>query len=176
MTKEMQSILHKLNNKQSPLSPCWMDFKDIKAILPTWRSKSTSNRLRIRRRKLSHSVKNLASLDDKRVPEVQVQSDLLFDYREKVNIFGPFLCFHLKTASNDLGGRIQPHQVPIIWDQGTFHLKIRVTRARYNSIISPSHRVVEQQLLIPGFLPEFLETSGDQENLRFLEKVATTGN
>ena len=38
---------------------------------------------------------------------------------------------------------------------------------------SPSHRVVEQQLLIPGFLPEFLETSGDQENLRFLEKVAT---
>ena len=38
---------------------------------------------------------------------------------------------------------------------------------------SPSHRVVEQQLMIPGFLPEFLETSGDQENLRFLEKVAT---
>ena len=38
---------------------------------------------------------------------------------------------------------------------------------------SPSHRVVEQELLIPGFLPEFLETSGDQENLRFLEKVAT---
>ena len=36
----------------------------------------------------------------------------------------------------------------------------------------PQSRVVEQQLLIPGFLPEFLETSGDQENLRFLEKVA----
>ena len=52
----------------------------------------------------------------------------------------------------------------------------RVTRGRYNPILSPSHRVVEQQLLIPGFLPEFLETSGDQENLRFLEKVATTGN
>ena len=49
----------------------------------------------------------------------------------------------------------------------------RVTRGRYNPILSPSHRVVEQQLLIPGFLPEFLETSGDQENLRFLEKVAT---
>ena len=41
---------------------------------------------------------------------------------------------------------------------------------------SPSHRVVEPQLLIPGFLPEFLETSGDQDNLRFLEKVASTGN
>ena len=38
---------------------------------------------------------------------------------------------------------------------------------------SPLHRVVEQQLLIPGFLPEFLETSGDQQNLRFLEKVST---
>ena len=50
---------------------------------------------------------------------------------------------------------------------------LRVTRGRNNPILSPSHRVVEQQLLIPGFLPEFLETSGDQENLRFLEKVAT---
>ncbi len=40
---------------------------------------------------------------------------------------------------------------------------------------SPLHRVVEQQLLIPGFLPEFLEISGDQENLRFLGKVATQG-
>ena len=52
----------------------------------------------------------------------------------------------------------------------------RVTRERYNPILSPLHRVVEQQLLIPGFLPEFLETSDDQENLSFLEKVATTGN
>ena len=48
-----------------------------------------------------------------------------------------------------------------------------VTRAATLHSGSPSHRVVEQQLLIPGFLPEFLETSGDQENLRFLEKVAT---
>ena len=52
----------------------------------------------------------------------------------------------------------------------------RVTRGRCNPILSPSHRVVEQQLLFPGFLPEFLETSGDQENLIFLEKVATTGD
>ena len=49
----------------------------------------------------------------------------------------------------------------------------RVTRGCYNPILSPSHRVVEQLLLFPGFLPEFLETSSDQENLRFLEKVAT---
>ena len=41
---------------------------------------------------------------------------------------------------------------------------------------SPSDRVVEQQLLIPGFLPEFLEISGDQENLSVLEKVATELN
>ena len=27
-------------------------------------------------------------------------------------------------------------------------------------ILSPAHRVVERQLLIPGCLPEFLETSG----------------
>ena len=52
----------------------------------------------------------------------------------------------------------------------------RVTTGRYNPILSPSHRVVEQKLMIPGFLPEVLETSGDQENLRFLEKVAITGN
>ena len=51
--------------------------------------------------------------------------------------------------------------------------KTRVTRGRYNLILFPSYRVVEQHLLIPGFLPEFLETSGDQENLRFLENVAT---
>ena len=43
-------------------------------------------------------------------------------------------------------------------------------------ILSPSHRVVEHQLLIPGFLPELLGTSGGQENLRFLEKVAGSGN
>ena len=55
-------------------------------------------------------------------------------------------------------------------------MAIRVTRRHYNPILCPPHRVVEQQLLIPGFLPEFLEISGDQENLRFLEKVATTGN
>ena len=36
-------------------------------------------------------------------------------------------------------------------------------------------KLVVGMLLIMGFLPEFLETSGDQENLRFLEKVATTG-
>jgi len=47
------------------------------------------------------------------------------------------------------------------------------TRVAILNYGSPSHRVVEQQLLIPGFLPEFLETSGDQENLRLLEKVAT---
>ena len=49
----------------------------------------------------------------------------------------------------------------------------RVTRGRYNPILFPLYRVVEQQLLLPGFLPEFLESSGDQENFRFLEKVAT---
>ena len=43
--------------------------------------------------------------------------------------------------------------------------KIRVTRGRCDPILSPSLRVIEWQLLIPGFLPEFLETSGDQENL-----------
>ena len=52
----------------------------------------------------------------------------------------------------------------------------RVTRGRYSPILSPSHRVVEQQLFIPGFLQEFLETSGDQENLRFLEKVGNNRN
>ena len=62
-----------------------------------------------------------------------------------------------------------------IQDWVNFNIKSlgRVTRGRYNPIFSPLHRVVEQQLLIPGFLPEFLETSGDQENLRFLEIVAT---
>ena len=52
---------------------------------------------------------------------------------------------------------------------------LRVTWGRYNPILSPLHIVVEQQLLIPDFLPEFLETSGDQENLIFLEKVAKSG-
>ena len=52
----------------------------------------------------------------------------------------------------------------------SFSIHIRVAVLHYGS---PSHRVVEQQLLIPGFLPEVLETSGDQENLRLLEKVAT---
>ena len=52
--------------------------------------------------------------------------------------------------------------------------KSRVTRGRYDPILSPSLRVVEQQLLIPGFLPEFLETSGIKTICRFLEKVATT--
>ena len=51
-----------------------------------------------------------------------------------------------------------------------FLIRSRVATLHYGS---PSYRVVEQQLLIPGFLPEFLETSGDQENLSFLEKVAT---
>ena len=36
---------------------------------------------------------------------------------------------------------------------------------------SPSHGVVEQQLLIPGFLPEFLETLGLRKFIDFLEKV-----
>ena len=39
---------------------------------------------------------------------------------------------------------------------------IRVTKGRYGF---PLHRVVELQLLKPGFLPEFLEISSDQENL-----------
>ena len=47
----------------------------------------------------------------------------------------------------------------------SFIILFRVTRGRYNPILSSSHRVVEQQLFIQGFLPEFLETSGDQENL-----------
>ena len=54
----------------------------------------------------------------KRVSEVW--SNLLFDHIEKVIIFGPFSYFGLKMASNDLGGRIWPHPVPIIWGQGTF--------------------------------------------------------
>jgi len=57
-------------------------------------------------------------------------------------------------------------KVPYLWI-------LLVTTLHYGS---PSHRVEEHQLLIPGFLPEFLETSGDQENLSFIEKVATTGN
>ena len=52
-------------------------------------------------------------------------------------------------------------------------IEVRVIRGRYNPILSPSHREVEQQLLIPGFLLDFLETSCDQENLRFLEEVAS---
>ena len=58
----------------------------------------------------------------------------------------------------------------------TFRHGTRVTRipkGRYNPILSPPHRVLEQQLQIPGFISEFLETSGDQENSGFLEKVAT---
>ena len=43
--------------------------------------------------------------------------------------------------------------------------KYRVTRRRYDPILSPSLRVVEQQLFITVFLPEFLETYGDKENL-----------
>ena len=53
----------------------------------------------------------------------EVYSDLLSDLSEKVIIFGPFSCFGLKTASNDLGGQIWPHPVPIIWGQGTFFVK-----------------------------------------------------
>ena len=54
--------------------------------------------------------------------------------------------------------------------------RTRVIRGCYNPILSPPYGVVEQQLLIPVFLPEFLETSGDQENLRFLEEVAGPGD
>ena len=43
------------------------------------------------------------------------------------------------------------------------------------SLQIPSHRVVEQQLFIPGFLPEFLETSGDQENFWKKLKLPTLG-
>ena len=53
-----------------------------------------------------------------------------------------------------------------------FIVSFRVSRGRYDPILSPSLRVVEQQLLIPGLLPEFLETSGIKKICRFLEKVA----
>ena len=57
--------------------------------------------------------------------------DLLFDHSEKVIIFGPFSCFGLKTASNDLGGRIWPNLVPIIWCQGTFFLLWHTPKIRF---------------------------------------------
>ena len=49
----------------------------------------------------------------------EVYSDLWSDHSEKFIIFGPFSCFDLKTASNDLRGQIWPHVVAIIWGQGT---------------------------------------------------------
>ena len=48
----------------------------------------------------------------------------------------------------------------------------RVTIWHYGS---SSHRVVEQQLLILGFLPEFLETSSLRKFVDFFEKLPPTG-
>ena len=79
-----------------------------------------------------------------------------------------------KSAFKLLNTFLKTYSDNYLWIEDAY-ITGRVTRGRYNPILSPSNRVVEQQLLIPGFLPEFLETSGDQENLRFLEKF-TTGN
>ena len=53
-----------------------------------------------------------------------------------------------------------------------FFPSIRIAILHYRS---PLHRVVEKQLLIPGFLSEFLETSGLRKFVDLFEKVATNG-
>ena len=108
---------------------------------------------------------------------------ILFAAKWKKVLSRLFNCIEFKIK---LCGRIPYQTFMTLWATSTYYLfknylqiwsavVLSFTRVAIWHYGFPSRRVVEQQLLILGFLPEFLETSGLRKFADFLKKLLPSG-